>query len=156
MLDNTTPTLEVITESAKETQKVAQAFTKLLLASQSETALVVALTGNLGAGKTTFIQGLAQALDIKDVILSPTFLIIKRFDLFHPNFQNFYHLDAYRIKDPDEILELGWDDIIKDKHNLIIVEWADKIKDILPKKFFKVDFLIKKSKRILTISVPEK
>lgn len=128
--------MEFITRNFQETQKLAKDLVKKLSELAHRDALVLALQGELGAGKTTFIQGLAQALGIREKILSPTFVIQKRFmiyDLrFKNKFKNLYHLDCYRVNDFREIMALGFGQIVADSKNLIVVEWAEKIKDILP------------------------
>lgn len=147
--------LEVITRSSEDTQKVAASFTRFLLANPSKRAQVLALVGDLGSGKTTFIQGLARALGIKDTVLSPTFLIIKEFNLENKNFKHFYHIDVYRLKNPQELLDLGFKDVVEDPANLIVIEWADKIEKILPPKIIKVEFQQENSHRKILFKIPE-
>ena len=116
-----------LTTSAGQTQKIGQSLAKKILkAPFSKQAKILGLVGDLGSGKTTFLQGLAKGLGIKEKILSPTFIIIRRI-------KNFYHIDCYRIKKPEEILGLGFKKIISDPQNIVAVEWADKIKKILTK-----------------------
>ncbi|KPJ54730.1 hypothetical protein AMJ47_03795 [Parcubacteria bacterium DG_72] len=108
---------------------------------RKEHAFVIALKGDLGGGKTTFIQGMAKGLGIKEKILSPTFNILKKYG-------NFYHFDCYRIEKPKEILDLGFKKIIQDPKNIVVVEWADKIKKIIPKHALWLNFkFVDKSKR---------
>lgn len=107
-------------------------------------ALVVGLTGCLGAGKTNFVQGTAEFLGITRNITSPTFVLMKRYRLEgNPAtlmegtkplryFESLYHIDCYRIQSSAELLDLGWEELINDKRNIIFVEWAEKIKDIMP------------------------
>jgi tRNA threonylcarbamoyladenosine biosynthesis protein TsaE len=144
--------IEIITKSAKETKKAGFALAKKLKNKPLlKHAFVVALSGNLGSGKTTFTQGFAEGLGIKENILSPTFVIQKDFLITNGVFNNFYHIDAYRLKNPEELLELGFKDLIKNPENLIIIEWADKIKKILPKNIFKMKFVnLEKNKRKIT------
>ena len=133
--------IEIITKSSKETKKAGMALGQILGREPlSNKALVVALEGDLGSGKTTFIQGLAQGLKVKENILSPTFVIQKDFSLKLKNFKNLYHIDAYRLKNPEELLELGFKDLIGNPENLIVIEWADKIKKILPKNILRIKF----------------
>jgi len=133
--------IEIITKSSKETKKAGMALGQILGREPlSNKALVVALEGDLGSGKTTFIQGLAQGLKVKENILSPTFVIQKDFLLKLKNFKNLYHIDAYRLKNPEELLELGFKDLIGNPENLIVIEWADKIKKILPKNILRIKF----------------
>ncbi len=116
------------THSAKETQKLAKDFTKSILKENKNRngAFVIALRGDLGGGKTTFIQGFAKGLGVKEKILSPTFNIYKRYG-------NFYHFDCYRIEKSEEILALGFKEIVSNPKNIVAIEWAEKIEKILPK-----------------------
>ena len=144
------------TKSYKETQKLGQNFAREILAlslpkGENDSAAVLALCGNLGGGKTTFLQGFAKGLGIKEKILSPTFVIIKKFKVsnrpvvkstlsrtFHDRY--FYHFDCYRINNPEEILDLGFEKIISNPKNIVAIEWPEKIKKVLPKNIIKIDF----------------
>lgn len=102
-------------------------------------ALVFALSGELGSGKTTFVQGFLRGLGIRRRTTSPTFIILRKFN-FHPKTPHLkpktshvYHIDAYRIKKPRELLALGIKDIFSDPKNIVLVEWADNVKKILPR-----------------------
>lgn len=134
--------MEIITNSSEETKKAGVALAKSLEKEpiKAERALVVAFKGDLGAGKTTFIQGFAQGLGVKENILSPTFVIQKDFLISFGSRKNFYHIDAYRLKNPEELLELGFGDLIKNPENIIAIEWADKIEKILPKDIIWIKF----------------
>lgn len=136
------PKIEIIAKSAKETKKTGFNLVKELKNKPDlNHALIIALEGNLGSGKTTFIQGLASGLGIKESVLSPTFLILKEFPIDNDkNWKNFYHIDAYRLKNPEELLELGFKDLVKNSRNVIAIEWAEKIKKILPKNILWVKF----------------
>lgn len=124
----------IATDSASATQKLGEDLAKdMLKMGAKKHARVLGLTGNLGGGKTTFMQGFAKGLGIKDKILSPTFVIMK-------HFENFYHIDCYRINKPEEILELGFKKIIADPKNIVAVEWPEKIKKFLPKDTVYIDF----------------
>lgn len=134
-----------ISSSLGETKAIAKSFAKRILKQGSQKkAAILALKGELGSGKTTFLQGLAKGLGIREKVLSPTFVIIKKYEIPNPkskantkykilNTKYFYHIDCYRINDPKELLQLGWKEIISDSRNLVAVEWADRIKQILPK-----------------------
>jgi tRNA threonylcarbamoyladenosine biosynthesis protein TsaE len=128
--------MEIITNGAKETQQVARKIIKDLILTNKKRvgALVVALSGDLGAGKTTFTQGLSHALGVKEKILSPTFVILKHFNILaFKHFSNLYHMDCYRLAGVDDLKELGLEEILKDPANLVLIEWAERIKDALPK-----------------------
>lgn len=89
---------------------------------------VVALVGELGAGKTTFVKGLARGLFVKDMILSPSFLLARSYNGRMP----FHHLDAYRIAGPHELSEVGLLELLPPSAGVTAVEWADRIPDIIP------------------------
>ena len=123
-----------ISKSTEETQKIAKLLAEeILKAPLKKKARVLALTGNLGGGKTTFLQGFAQEMGIKEKINSPTFVIMKRF-------KNFYHFDCYRIQKQKDILDLGFEKIINNPKNIVAIEWADKIKKIIPKDTLWIKF----------------
>jgi tRNA threonylcarbamoyladenosine biosynthesis protein TsaE len=132
-----------LTKNQRETillgRKIAQ---KIIRKNKRKKALVLALIGDLGGGKTTFLKGFARGLGIKEKILSPTFVLIKKFNikLRTSNFKHFYHIDCYRIEKPKEILDLGLREIINNPKNIVAIEWADKIQKILPKKTFFLEF----------------
>lgn len=140
--------MKIESKSAKETKRIGKALAKKILnLNLGGKAILVCLKGDLGGGKTTFAQGFARGLGIKEKILSPTFVILKRF-------ANFYHLDCYRIKKPEDILELGFKEIVSDPKNIILIEWPEKIKKILPKNpiIIKFEFL-GRNKRIISIDL---
>ena len=108
-------------------------------------ALVLALMGDFGSGKTTFAQTFAEALGVKEKTKSPTFIIFRKSKIADKEwnkkgFENFYHFDVYRIHNEKEILNLGWEEIISNPKNIVLVEWADKIEKILPKNCVKIMF----------------
>jgi len=164
---------ENITSSSVQTKKLGEKFAKEILAKKPDCnalrnnagrskkkSFVIGLEGKLGAGKTTFIQGFAKELSIKEKILSPTFVIYKKFKIRNPNvksnpkykFQNFYHIDCYRVQKSKELLDLGFKEIISNPQNIVAVEWAEKIKRIMPKNTFWIQFeFIDEKKRKITI-----
>ncbi|MEX0672591.1 MAG: tRNA (adenosine(37)-N6)-threonylcarbamoyltransferase complex ATPase subunit type 1 TsaE [Candidatus Paceibacterota bacterium] len=96
-------------------------------------SVVVALSGDLGAGKTTFTRTLARVLGVTGPVTSPTFVIEQVYDLpADKNFGHLVHIDAYRLESSEDLRRLGWDDIVADPANCIVVEWAQKVADILP------------------------
>jgi tRNA threonylcarbamoyladenosine biosynthesis protein TsaE len=139
---------QYVSPSPVRTKKEGAALAKEILKYPKRKAIVMGLEGDLGGGKTTFLQGFARGLGIKQKILSPTFVILKRFSIKSSRFNNFYHLDCYRIQKPKEILSLGFKKIISDPKNIVAVEWADRIKKILPKGTLVLKFIfIDRSKR---------
>lgn len=132
---------EFLTTSPDQTQKLGENLAKdILMAKPLKKAKIVGLVGDLGGGKTTFLQGFAKGLGIKEKILSPTFIIIRRINLAYRQAGNFYHIDCYRIKDSGELLSLGFEKIISNPKNIVVVEWADRIRKILPKETIWLNF----------------
>jgi len=119
----------IVTKNSKETQKVGER-----LAKEIKPPIILALMSDLGGGKTTFTQGLARGLRIKEKISSPTFVLERIYKIPKKNYQ-LHHYDLYRIE-PDDILV---DEILENaKDNIVVIEWSEKIKDQLPKNITKV------------------
>lgn len=116
------------THSAKETQIIARDFSKTLIGGD-----MILLKGALGSGKTTFVQGILETLGAKKPYTSPTFIIMKTYTLSPKNQKllTIYHIDAYRIENHD-LLALGWEEILNDMHALVLLEWPERVKKILP------------------------
>jgi len=146
---------EFITNDFKQTQKLGE-----LLAMELKGGEVICMEGDLGSGKTTFTQGLLKGLKIKGPYTSPTFVVMKEYTREISNskkqksnkfqisnkiensksqIQNIYHIDAYRINERD-LQNLGWEEIIANKNNVVIVEWSERVKKILPKNVLKIKF----------------
>jgi len=125
----------MITKNAEETILAGEKLAKKL-----RTGDVVALSGNLGSGKTTFTKGIGKGLGVKNPrrINSPTFVLIKEYDGKVP----LYHLDLYRLDALQEIENLAIEEYIYGK-GVTVIEWAEKIKCILPKKRISVKFKVK-------------
>ena len=121
-------------------QNFARDFVQTL-SPQQNGATVLGLYGDLGAGKTSFTQGLAQALGVSDTVVSPTFVIMKKYELNpdHLKFTSLIHIDAYRIEKPEEMIRLGWNDIISNKENLVVVEWPERVRANMP-EHIKINF----------------
>jgi tRNA threonylcarbamoyladenosine biosynthesis protein TsaE len=99
-------------------------------------ASVLALSGTLGAGKTTFIQMLARKLGITEMVNSPTYVIMKKYecDQILSPFSYLYHLDAYRIEALGEMRVLGFEKILGEHNALVCIEWGERIKELLPEQ----------------------
>lgn len=133
----------MLSKSKFQTQRLATRLARDILGKNfggRRKALAIALSGELGAGKTTFIQGFVKALGIKRHITSPTFLIMRRYSLPSQQpkaesgkFLNAYHIDLYRVHKPREILDLGFKEIINNPRNIVLIEWPEKIRNILPR-----------------------
>jgi len=155
---------EYFTYNPSQTKKLGENLVKKILPPKNK-AFIVGLEGDLGGGKTTFLQGFAKGLGIKEKILSPTFVILKKFKITKrknkkqktknknaktQKFKNFYHVDCYRITEPKEILNLGFKEIISNPENIVAIEWVERIKKIIPKGtvWIKFKFLDKNTRKI--------
>ena len=126
-----------ITNSAAQTKSLGQRMSQKIL--KSKEAVVVSLKGDLGSGKTTFVQGFAKGLGIKHRILSPTFVLMKKYKI--PNTKKqFYHIDCYRIKKAPDLSALNLEKLFLNPLNIITIEWAEKIKNILPQNTIILNF----------------
>lgn len=105
---------------------------------KSNSAVVVALQGDLGAGKTTLTQEIARVLFIKERVISPTFIIMKKYEAIDEKFKYLIHIDAYRLEKSEELFKLGFQKLLEDKDNLIIIEWPENVPDCIPKNAIKI------------------
>lgn len=137
--------LQFISNSEKETKRIATRLAKQISHG------VIALTGELGAGKTTFVQGFAKGLGIKEKIISPTFVLIRQHKIPKLN-KTLYHIDLYRLADSLNIKELGLDEIWSNSQNIILIEWAEKIANLLPKNTTWIKIKKTKDARLITVS----
>lgn len=127
----------ITTHSAEETRDFGKK-----LAGEILPGTLLCLSGDLGAGKTTLVQGLLEGLGAKRPYVSPTFVIMKQYDLFSPSITGImrvYHADAYRVEAKD-FTEIGFAEWCADKQGLVILEWPERITNILPEK--KVDIVL--------------
>lgn len=136
------------TQNSKETRALGTKFAISLKGGE-----VVCLYGNLGAGKTTFTQGLALGLGIPKNITSPTFILIREYQVNKTLTRNsstrnslthqhitLYHLDCYRLENSTDALSLGLSDLFNNPNNIIVIEWAERIKELLPERRIDIYF----------------
>ncbi len=145
--------MEFVSKNLAETSKIAFDFRNNLKPATNE-ATVIGLYGDLGSGKTTFMKYLGESLGLKEAVQSPTFVIMKFFNIAGKpenekfstsetcsaafenfslsGFQKLVHIDAYRIEEANEMMTLGWNEIVSDPKNLICIEWPEKIGPIMP------------------------
>ena len=143
-----------ITNNSSETQKLGEEFAKSLKRGE-----IIAMYGDLGSGKTTFVQGVARGLGIERRIISPTFIIIRSYKIkntlrlrpapdgaglrsgqANKKLKMFYHIDLYRIESEKGIEGLGIEEIINDPQNIAAIEWAERMGDLLSRKRWDVSF----------------
>ena len=137
---------KILSHSSTFTKKLAVRFArKIIKIWPPEKALVIGLSGELGGGKTTFIQGFAGGLGVKEKVLSPTFILMRKFKIRNAKkagryFQNLYHFDCYRIARPKELLVLGFKEIIYRPENIAAIEWSEYLRKNMPKNTIWVKF----------------
>jgi tRNA threonylcarbamoyladenosine biosynthesis protein TsaE len=121
-------------------------------------ALVIALQGDLGAGKTTFAQGFFKGLGIKKRAVSPTFVIMRRYKIpsvpHNKCYVLLHHMDAYRLRKPEDVTTLGFEKILGDPQNVLLVEWPENIKGALPRSAVKIKFQYGKKENERKIQIP--
>lgn len=133
--------MELITKSAQETKNFGKKIADSLKGGET-----FALVGDLGSGKTTFVQGLASGLGIDQRIISPTYIIMRKYDvpLVHQpkGVKFFYHVDLYRLDGAieSELKNIGIDEILEKRENVVCIEWADKVTGLLPKNSVWIEF----------------
>jgi len=134
--------MKYISKTEKETYQIAAKIAKKLKGGE-----IIALEGELGAGKTTFVKGLAKALKVKQRVTSPTFVLMKVYECRMPKseIRNLVHVDCYRLDEPQELFYLGIEEYLNKKDTVVAIEWADKIKRYL-----------QKFKKIIWVKITEK
>jgi tRNA threonylcarbamoyladenosine biosynthesis protein TsaE len=153
----------MISRSKLHTQRFAARLVRQILKQKPKKsgATAIALQGDLGAGKTAFTQGFLKTLGVKHHVTSPTFLIVRKYEISTPlrrgfaHFHHAYHFDLYRIQESKELLDLDFKKIISDPHAIVLIEWPERIKKLLPKNTIWIHFEHgkKESERIIESSI---
>ena len=146
--------MHLVSQNADDTRAIATQFADTVRSRMPNrsTALVVALRGELGAGKTTFTQGLARALGIPQMPKSPTFLLAKEYKIPSTPY-SLWHLDCYRLKGHGDLVTLDIHRIFEEPTNIVLVEWPERIRDGLPRDHIEIHFEhAGEDKRSITIS----
>lgn len=163
--------MEIVTKSAEETFQLGKKIGSDLRGDpyiyqadwmpqgwrrKEHRALVLTLTGELGSGKTTFLQGLAEGVGVKQRIISPTFILLRKYNILldshvgydiqgsKPFLKGFYHMDLYRLEGDvnEQLLELGYEEFVNEPQNLIAVEWAEKASGVYPDDLLWLKYLV--------------
>lgn len=136
--------MEMITASEAETKKAASLLAKEIQKKplNIKGALIIGLEGELGSGKTNFVQGFAKQLRVKQRLTSPTFVLLKCYKINAGQFSYLYHVDCYRLDRPNSLRELDFEQITADSKNILLIEWAEKIKPLLPKNIIWINFKV--------------
>ncbi len=136
---------EYISTSAEETRRIGRELVQRLRPGDC-----LALIGELGAGKTTLVQGIAEGLAIKESVISPSFVLVREYQGRIP----LYHFDAYRVRSPQELLEIGLDDYVLSE-GIVAIEWGDKVKKFLPSCIeIKIEIVAEGHRRIKICHLP--
>lgn len=140
--------VQIISSSENETMGIGYSLGQTIIRSfKNKDSFIIGLIGDLGGGKTTFVKGLADGLGIKKNITSPSFVLLKEYKA--KNF-DLYHFDFYRLKDINDAKNLGLPEYFKKPKSIVLIEWADRIKNILSKDKLMIDFdFIDQNKRKL-------
>ncbi len=112
----------------RDTQKIAQELARSFKGGE-----VIGLVGELGSGKTTLVQFLAEALGVKEKVLSPTFVLMKIYNTANTKIRTLVHADAYRLNDSVELKNIGLEEYLGRPATVVVIEWAGKVQDLLPK-----------------------
>ena len=135
--------MEVTTNSAEETKELA-----FKLAKNIKGGDIICLYGQLGSGKTTFVQGLVNGLGIKDKVQSPTFVVMR----FYGKKLQVAHIDLYRLESKEEVENLGLEEYFGNKDTVCVIEWPELLEDVLPSKTIRIRFdYLSKSKRKIKV-----
>lgn len=133
-------------KNLEELEAVTGSFLKKLSKIPAKnTATVVGLSGDLGAGKTAFTKCVASLLGITDTVTSPTFILEKIYEIpegsiLNEKFSKLVHIDAYRLEGGKEMNALGWKDLLSARGNLILLEWPEQVEEALPEDMIKISF----------------
>lgn len=143
--------MHATTHSLEEFNEEAARFITELLPRPGN-ATVVTLSGELGAGKTTFVQAVAKALGVAESVTSPTFVLEKIYQLEGREFSHLIHIDAYRLKGAQELEALGWKELLADTGNLIVLEWPERVAETIPEDAIRIRFDIHGDERTISIN----
>lgn len=139
--------IKFISKSERQTKRLAEA-----LASHLKGGEILALSGALGSGKTTFVKGLARGFGLRTRVVSPTFVIIRPHEIPAYRGKTFYHVDLYRLKSAGDLWELGFSEILQNQKNIVVIEWPEMARRFLPKRTIKIKFFHTQNPRERIIS----
>ena len=131
----------MISHSLEETREIASKWlTEVSVEKNAAEATIVGLSGHLGSGKTAFVQAVAAELGVGEQITSPTFVIMKLYETKNEAFPRLVHIDAYRLEEGRELTALEFEKIVADPRNLVLIEWAENVKEMLPEGTRMIEF----------------
>lgn len=140
--------MKMVLKGEQATIKFANEFAKSLQGGE-----IILLSGDLGAGKTTFTRGLGKALGVKQNVNSPTFVVMKVYHADTATVNKLVHIDAYRLNSGRDLMNIGATEYFGAEKTVVVIEWPEKVEDILPKNAMRINIKnIDENKRELTIS----
>ena len=132
-------TNSIVSHSTDDLSSIAKQIVK-----DGQSNKLIAFVGELGAGKTTLIGNICHYLGVNEYLGSPTFSLVNEYEL--KNKSGIYHFDCFRIQSDEEMLDIGWDEYLQ-QEKWILIEWPEKIKNILPDHFLLVNIKVDRNKR---------
>jgi tRNA threonylcarbamoyladenosine biosynthesis protein TsaE len=150
--------MKFITKNDQQTRELGEKLAKNFVESEKNRsrAIVISLEGDLGAGKTTFTQGLAKGLGVMNWIKSPTFILMREHTVSknpESSIQKLVHIDCYRLTKPETLLDIGLKDFLNDSKNIVLIEWGERLAQCLPKNVIKIKFIhLKENEREVVIN----
>ncbi len=132
--------MEFVVRTMEELERAAQVVLDDLPA-RTDGATLVTLSGELGAGKTAFVQSVAHLLGITETVTSPTFVIEKEYDVTEGGFEHLAHIDAYRLTGERELETIGWRELLVRPKTLVLLEWPERIPEVLKAAYAHLSFL---------------
>ncbi len=131
-------------KNTKDTEKMAWDVLEILseVVEKTNQATLVTLSGELGAGKTTFVKALAEKLCVSEDVTSPTFVIERRYKTKHKIFSKLVHIDCYRLENGKELQNLEWIDRLSEPGSLIALEWPEKVREVIPENVIEIEFQV--------------
>lgn len=132
--------MERVVSGEREMEDFAAEFVRGV--EPGERARVLALSGELGAGKTCFVRGIARSYGVSGSVTSPTYTIEKVYELSRGPFKRLAHIDAYRLQREEELQRLGWEALLSDKDTLVCIEWPERVPHCIPRDAKRLMFLI--------------
>ncbi|MEK7619607.1 MAG: tRNA (adenosine(37)-N6)-threonylcarbamoyltransferase complex ATPase subunit type 1 TsaE [Patescibacteria group bacterium] len=124
-----------VADSDAATQNIAAEFALTLKGGE-----VIALYGDLGAGKTTFVKGLAKALGVTEVVTSPTFVLMNVYRAHSKQISRLVHIDCYRLERAGQLAEIGGDEYFGNSDTVVAIEWPERVNTVLPKDAIRIEF----------------
>jgi tRNA threonylcarbamoyladenosine biosynthesis protein TsaE len=142
------------TNSLQEFERAAIQFTHLIQP-RTDAATLVTFSGDLGAGKTTFVQTVATEFGVTEDVTSPTFVIEKIYPLSGQKFARLIHIDAYRLESSHELEVLGFMELLHDPNDLVLLEWPEKVPELIPENAMNIRFDIHGDQRTISFNGKE-